>query len=367
MALPRKIEGLSLPINVSLILINLISLFFVLFSFRNGFQQMDFLSLIFGGVFFFFSLSGIFVFKGKQLFAHLTRWIVGSLFLFSALLKLSDHFGFANYLAELFSDDVASTGMKALFSMEQFSANWMYEKNEFISSFVILIQLAFGTLLIIGGLPKLTSVIVLLLVALSSFFVMNKAVVSHKKGYWKKYTLPSNSLEARQFLKKAENKRNCIVLHFGKTHLKGKEWTVVKESRNTLPSLKAIEKVSNWKLSSRHFFLMHLFFLYLSSVFFWASNRHRANTISDNWRILPLAFAFALTFSLFVNQWWLSLFFLGIILLALWIYRSWGKNLGNHFSSLLVLLAFGFLLLKMPRYVGLQKLKEIQKVTIKKK
>ena len=80
--------GHSLILNVSLVCANVIGLIFFFAAFSPLFEDYKIALFSVSVLLILASIIGIFIFKGKELFAYVSRVLVGSFFIFSGLCYL---------------------------------------------------------------------------------------------------------------------------------------------------------------------------------------------------------------------------------------------------------------------------------------
>jgi uncharacterized membrane protein YphA (DoxX/SURF4 family) len=151
----ENIEGRSLILNVSSIILNVIGVFFIAKGFHQSAGDLKMLFLSIGVLTFLMGLFGLVVLKGMHMFSFVARAFVGGLFIVSGLVKANDPWGFAFKLEEYFSP------MGLTFDYPFFG--WFHGYELQLSILICVAEIVLGVAVIVGGKIKLTSWLLVLL------------------------------------------------------------------------------------------------------------------------------------------------------------------------------------------------------------
>jgi hypothetical protein len=329
------IIGHSFPLNLVAIIVQFIGLILLALPF---FQANTSEWLFVGGLLLLItSIIILFLFKGYRMMGLVARVLLGSYSIFSGLLKANDPIGYSQKWAKLLQDDVIAVTLKNTSWFNDFSLAFLSDYSFIIVLFVLLLEIVIGVLLLIGGLPKLTAWISLFALFVTSLFSVQQASYSKNTTYLTYKTVASNSSEAQVFIKKhpLKKEQNSRI-----KHQKNVQIPIVKQAFSTndftLFSF-GFNGVVGRSLTSSQSLLMYLILLFYACWFFAARRTIQSNTITQNWKIIPISLLILSVYCCFFN-WYFPLVFSSITLLgALWLNRSGGKNIGNYFGVSLIL------------------------------
>jgi uncharacterized membrane protein YphA (DoxX/SURF4 family) len=336
------IIGRSFPLNLISVIAQFIGCSLITSSlFFNAFS----LAFLIGGITLVLtSFIILLVFKGYRMMALLARVLLGSYSLFSGMLKANDPYGYAQKWTRLLQDDVFAFQLKSIPGFSDFSLAYLSDYTIGIIVVVLLLELIIGVLLIIGGLPKLTAWFIIIPLFFTTLFAVQMARTNEKTSYVVHQLVSVNSPEGKAFLlkqipkksQKSFKKSACFDVPTVKMALNTNEFSFAATS---------IKGTYGKSLSNSQSLLIYFTLFYFSCWFFAARNTILPNSIRENWVIIPLILLLFGIFS-FLLQWYFLLFFVSLMLVgALWIYRSAGKDFATHYGSSLFVLMVSLLLL----------------------
>jgi len=143
------INGRSLILNLTFIVLNLVGVFFVVKGFHISSGESAGIYKIIGFSLVLISIFVLILLKGLFLFSYFARALVGGLFIVSGLIKANDPWGFAFKLEEYFAADGLSYDFPFF---EQFAPYSLQ-----LSMLICVVEIVLGVAVIVGGKIKLTS------------------------------------------------------------------------------------------------------------------------------------------------------------------------------------------------------------------
>lgn len=336
----RTIAGHSLPLNTLLTVANLAGLTLTTIGFHAAFEDQKVLLVSLGLGLLLLSTVGLILFKGRLMIATVSRVLVGGLFIVSGLIKANDPIGFSYKLEEYFEDGALAFRIKEWFGAPGFSLEFLIDYAVVLSIIICVAEIVLGVLVLIGGKAKLTSWLLLLLMLFFTFLTWHTANCDGSQKFTDRDTFHlSNPQEAAMAkIKQEESKTNKDIRIISKT---GSE-VVVDELR--MPQCvtdcgcfgDAMKGSVGRSLTPKESLWKDLVLLYLVIWIFAAQRIIQPNSVKTNWTIIPISLGL-IAFFCWVFGWYFPLLFGAICLItSLWIYRSGGKLLGNHYGSALM-------------------------------
>jgi uncharacterized membrane protein YphA (DoxX/SURF4 family) len=332
----RTIAGHSLPFNILFVVLNLCGLALTTIAFHDSFADHRTLLASIGIGVLLLSVAGLIFLKGRLMIATVSRVIVGGLFIVSGLIKANDPVGFAYKLEEYFEDGALAFRIKEWFGAPGFSLEFLVEWALVLSVIICILEIVLGVLVLIGGKIRLSSWLLLLMMLFFTFLTWHTANCDPKIKFTDRDTYAMT--DPRANLKLDESKTNKDIRIISKT---SNEITV-DELRSPQCVLDcgcfgdAMKGSVGRSLTPKESLWKDIVLLYLVIWIFAARRIITPNTVRQNWAIVPVTLVL-IAFFCWVFSWYFPLLFGGVVLItSLWIYRSGGKLLGNHWGAALM-------------------------------
>lgn len=334
----RTISGHSLPLNIVLVVLNLLGLAATVIGFHDSSADYKWLFAGIGLGVMLLSTVGLILFKGRLMIATAGRVIVGSLFIVSGLIKANDPVGFSYKLEEYFEDGALAYRIKEWFGASGFSLEFLIDSALTLSVIICILEILLGVWVLIGGKSRLTSWLLLLTMLFFTFLTWHTANCDPHAKFTDRDTYAMSDPLAQ--IKIAEAKTNGDVRIISKTSGE----VVVEEQRSTQCVSDcgcfgdAMKGSVGRSLTPDESLWKDIVLLYLVVWIFAAQKYIQPNSVKQNWYIVPVSLLLIGALS-WVFGWYFPLLFGGIALItALWIYRSGGRLFGNHWGSALMTL-----------------------------
>lgn len=330
------IEGRSMIFNVIFVLLNLTGLTFMVMGYHDSFQDQKVMFLTIGLISMMLSVGGLILFKGKLMMASVSRVLVGGLFIVSGLVKANDPIGFAYKLEEYFEDGALAYRIKELFGAPGFSLEFFIDYALFLSVVICIAEIVLGVLTIIGGKIKIVSYLMILMMVFFTFLTWHTANCDPEKKFVDRDTYEMTDPIAAIKIEEAPNNEDITIVK------KTDKVLVVDELKKPQcvddcgcfgDAMKGsvgrslTPQESMWK----DIVLLYLVFWIFIAQWVIKPNNGRQNVIYFTASMLVI------TFFSWVFGWYFPIFFGAISIIgALWILRSGGRLLGNHWMSAVV-------------------------------
>lgn len=330
------IEGRSMIFNVIFVLLNLTGLTFMVMGYHDSFQDQKVMFLTIGLISMMLSVGGLILFKGKLMMASVSRVLVGGLFIVSGLVKANDPIGFAYKLEEYFEDGALAYRIKELFGAPGFSLEFFIDYALFLSVVICIAEIVLGVLTIIGGKIKIVSYLMILMMVFFTFLTWHTANCDPEKKFVDRDTYEMTDPIAAIKIEEAPNNEDITIVK------KTDKVLVVDELKKPQcvddcgcfgDAMKGsvgrslTPQESMWK----DIVLLYLVFWIFIAQWVIKPNNGRQNVIYFTASMLVI------TFFSWVFGWYFPIFFGAVSIIgALWILRSGGKLLGNHWMSAVV-------------------------------
>lgn len=336
----RTIAGHSFPLNVVCVVLNLAGLGLTAMAFHEQFaaQKILFASLGIGTVV--LSAAGMIILKGRLMMATVSRILAGSVLIVSGLIKANDPVGFSYKLEEYFQDGALAYRIKEWFGSPGFSLEFLIDSALSIAIIICVIEIVLGVLLLLGGKMKWTANLLLLMMLFFTFLTWHTANCNPEAKFTDRdtYSLsdPDEAQTARIKMDQSKSDKNVRIISKN-------DKEVVVEQRSTPQCVSdcgcfgdAMKGSVGRSLTPSESLWKDIILLYLTIWIFIAQRIVHPNSIRQNWRIIPWSLLLTGALS-WVFDWYFPVTFTVIALLsALWIYRSGGRFLGNHFAAALL-------------------------------
>jgi len=332
----RTISGHSMPINTVFVVLNLTGLTFTTLGFHANFTDFKLLFASIGIGLLLLTTIGLILLKGRLMIATVSRVLVGGLFIVSGLIKANDPVGFSYKLEEYFEDGALAYRIKEWFGAPGFSLEFLIQWALVLSIVICIAEIVLGVLVLIGGKMKFVSWALMLLMLFFTFLTWHTSTCDNSTKFTDRDTYAVGSSMA--LIKLQESKTNKAINIVSKTSNE----IVVDEMRS--PQCvndcgcfgDAMKGSVGRSLTPSESLWKDIILLYLVSWIFAAQRIVVPNSVRQNWLIIPFTMVL-IGFFCWVFDWYFPLLFGFIALVsALWIYRSGGKLLGNHYGSALI-------------------------------
>lgn len=336
----RTIAGHSLPLNLLFVIVNLAGLTFTTIGFHEAFADQKWLFAGIGMTIMLLSTIGLILFKGRLMIATTARVMVGGLFIVSGLIKANDPVGFAYKLEEYFEDGALAFRIKEWFGAPGFSLEFLIDFAVAISVIICIAEIVLGVLVLIGGKIRMVSWLLLVMMLFFTFLTWHTANCDPAQKFTDRdtYSLSDPKESSLAQLKIEESKTNNDIRIISRNS----EEVVVDETKKPQCVLDcgcfgdAMKGSVGRSLTPSESLWKDIVLLYLVIWIFAAQRIIQPNSIRQNWAIMPVSLVL-ITFFCWVFGWYFPLLFSIITLItSLWIYRSGGKLLGNHYGSALM-------------------------------
>jgi len=336
----RTIAGHSLPLNWLFTTLNLAGLVLTAMAFHPAFATQQLLFAIIGITVMVLSTGGLILFKGRLLIATVARVLVGSLFIVSGLIKANDPIGFSYKLKEYFQDGALAFRIKEWFNAPGFSLESVAGSALGISVAICIAEIVLGVLIVIGGKARLTSWLLLLLMLFFTFLTWHTTNCNGKQKYTDRdtYSLSDTktAMEANRKLEASKTNKDIRIISKTANEIVVDEIRTVDCVGDCGCFGDAMKGAVGRSLTPSESLWKDLILLYLVCWIFAAQGIILPNNVRQNWAIIPIVLVLT-AFFCWVFDWYFPLLFTAIALVtALWIYRSGGKILGNHYGSALL-------------------------------
>jgi uncharacterized membrane protein YphA (DoxX/SURF4 family) len=170
-----KWEGKSFLLNSIMIVLNLLGLTLVVIGSHASSADSSGTLLWVGYVLMLLSICGLVILKGRLMMSSVSRVLVGGLFIVSGLVKANDPIGFSYKLEEYFEDGALAFRIKEWFGMPEFSLEVFMEWALPLSVIICIFEIVLGVLTILGRQRKLTSTLIVLMMAFFTFLTWHTA------------------------------------------------------------------------------------------------------------------------------------------------------------------------------------------------
>lgn len=343
-----SVAGHSLVVNAFLIGLNLLGVALVTMGFHDS--QIDSKWLLAGIGFLLIGLTtvGVLIFKGPIMMSFVSRVLVGSLFIVSGLIKANDPYGFSLKLEEYFEDGALAFRIKEWFSIPDFSLEFLIPYALLLSVIICIVEIVLGVLVLIGGKIKLTSWLLLLMIAFFTFLTWHTATCDPNKKFIDRDTYAINSSMAQIKLEESKTDKNIKIVS-------KKDGQVVVDEKKSTQCVSdcgcfgdAMKGSVGRSLTPKESLWKDLVLFYFIGWIFAMQWRTKPNTMQQNKMVVPVSLILILALS-YVFGWYFPVAFaLVSILGALWVKQSGGVLLGNFFGATLIVT---FLCAMMTAYV----------------
>lgn len=345
------IGGRSLVFNLMFVLLNIAGIVFIILGSHPAQAHYFILFNFIGYITLLLSVGGLILFQGKLLMANIARWLVGSIFIFSGIIKLNDPVGFALKLEEYFQDGALAFRIKEWFNSPGFSLEFLQDAAFTLGLLIIILELILGVFLIVGGKMRSVAFYLIGLMLFFTFLTWHSATCDAKAKFWDENTYSINDSRVQDMLKNPKKYKGVIIVE------KTNDSVVLQEQKSTQcvsdcgcfgDALKGAVGRSLTPLESLY---KDLVLLYFALWILLSRKQIQPNTRNQNIQYL-FAFSLIAIFLSIIFNWYFPLgFSLFLLIGSLWIRRSGGALMGNYFgSALFIILVIMVTLIYVLRY-----------------
>jgi uncharacterized membrane protein YphA (DoxX/SURF4 family) len=336
--------GHSLILNVSLVCANVIGLIFFFAAFSPLFEDYKIALFSVSVLLILASIIGIFIFKGKELFAYVSRVLVGSFFIFSGLIKANDPIGFSLKLKEYFEDGAIAYRIKTWFNSPSFSLEYLIDYSLLLGVLLCILEIVIGVFLVLGAKGRLTSWLLMFLLLFFTFLTWHTATCNEKSTFQDENMYLNNSLQGKsimnQYLRESKNKVADKKIH--SVQKSGNQLIVTEfKSPQCVQDCgcfgDALKGVFGRSLLPVESFWKDCILLYFSGWIFLCRRRIYPNSVSQNLTLSSISLALILVLCVIFNWYFPFLFCFSSLIASLWILKAGGKLLGNYGGSALII------------------------------
>lgn len=337
----RDYAGHSLPLNVLFLVLNVAGLGLTMLGFQEAFHEYKLLFVSIGIALLLFTGVGLVFFKGKLLVASFSRILVGSVFIFSGLIKLNDPIGFAYKLEEYFQDGALAYRIKEWFGAPGFSLENLIPHALGIGIFLCVLELVIGVLLIINGKMRLTSWLLLIVMLFFTFLTWHTADCKANTRFTDRDTYEINSSMAILKMDQAKTSKDVKIIEKSATEVVVDEIKTPQCVTDCGCFGDALKGSVGRSLTPNESFWKDIILLYLSAWIFLAQKRLPPNTVGQNWKLIPIALVLIAALSWLFGWYMPIVFAFAAFIIGLWVYQSRIPWINNHFGTSLVVILLG--------------------------
>lgn len=331
----RTVKGRSLFFNTLFVSLNILSLVFFLVSFLPQMKDHFWLTTILSSFIFLLTVFGVIIFRGKMLFSNVARVITGSIFVVSGLVKANDPVGFAYKLEEYFHDGALAYRLKEWMDSPSFSLEGWIPYALWFAIGICTIEIIIGVFLLIGGKIKSTVWFAFALMLFFTFLTWHSASCDPKSWYTDQNTYVKGTETAKR---KIQDERENNLLEIVKNT---QDVVVINEKKHPVCVSDcgcfgdAFGSSIGRSLTPQESFLKDLFLLYLVFWIFLSQWIIQPNKARQNIRFILWGLGITALFSILFNWFFPIIFFLLVIVSALWMLRVGGAFFSNYWGSML--------------------------------
>lgn len=334
---PITIQGRSLLFNILFSVVNIIGIFSILLGFQPAFENVQILLLIVGFLFLSASIFGIIVFKGRILMSAISRYLVGTIFIFSGLIKLNDPIGFSYKLEEYFQDGALAYRFKELFSDPTISFSFLVDYALIIGVLLCIIEIVLGVLMLIGAKIRLFSYFVLALMLFFTFLTWHTATCNSKNKYLDRNEYALNSSIAKLKIQQAQEKKGVTIVSNSGEKIIVDEWKNPQCVSDCGCFGDALKGSLGRSLTPLESLWKDILLIYFSVWIFLARNKIIQNKWKSNIWFLSGSIVSITLLSWLFDWYFPILFSILVILSGLWMLKSGGKYMSNAYGSSLLI------------------------------
>lgn len=333
-----NLSGKSLLFNLIAIAVNLLGLTFLVMGYHSSFEDSALLYQILGYAFFIMGLAGFVIFKGWLLFAHVSRVLVGGLFIVSGLIKANDPLGFSYKLEEYFEDGALAYRVKELFGWETFSLEYFIQHALALSVIICVLEILLGVMTILGSKIRLATWLMLAMMVFFTLLTWHTSECDPNSTFNDVDTYALSDPEAQVKIPQAENNADITILNKTENSITIREVKKPQCVDDCGCFGDALKGSVGRSLTPSESFWKDLVLLYFVIIIFISRRKIKSNTVKENTVLIFFGLVFVGFFSLVFSWLFPLIFALIAIILALWIKRTGGKILGNDFGLALVVI-----------------------------
>ncbi|MEY4603152.1 MAG: hypothetical protein RIT43_444 [Bacteroidota bacterium] len=331
----KTVKGRSLFFNVLFVCLNVLSLVFFLGAFLPKMKNHFWLVASLSTFIFLLTIAGVIIFRGKLLFSNVARVITGSVFIVSGLVKANDPVGFSYKLEEYFHDGALAYRFKAWMDSPSFSLESWIPYALWFAVAICTLEIVIGVFLLIGGKIKSTVWFAAGLMIFFTFLTWHSASCNPKSWYTDQNTYEKGTETAKRKIR--EERENDLLEIVKNTP----DVVVINEKKHPVCVTDcgcfgdAFGGSIGRTLTPQESFLKDLFLLYLVVWIFLSQRIIQPNKARQNIRFILWGLGITALFSIVFNWFFPILFFLLVIVSALWMLRVGGAFFSNYWGSMI--------------------------------
>ena len=339
------IEGRSYVFNLLFVLLNLTGLLFIVLGSHDAFSDSFLLFSFIGYTLLAISIVGIVIFQGKLMMSNFSRWIVGSIFIYSGIIKANDPIGFSLKLKEYFQDGALAYRIKELFNAPSFSFEFLQDYATFLAILICLLELILGVFVLIGQKVRWVSNGLLMLMLFFTALTWHTATCNPKEKFTDQNVYTSDNARARMIIKNPQDYNDVEVVSNTSDQIVLNEQSSTQCVTDCGCFGDAMKASIGRSLTPSESLWKDLILLYLVIWIVLAQKIIVPNSRKENLQfILASTLLFVMLSWLF--SWYLPIFIALILILgSLWMLRVGGVALGNYFGSTLFISGFSLVFL----------------------
>jgi uncharacterized membrane protein YphA (DoxX/SURF4 family) len=337
------IAGRSYLFNALFIFIGFAGFVCLFLGYHKAYENFSLPLKIIGFSLLTFSTTGILIFRGRLMMSHVSRAIVGTLFIVSGILKINDPVGFSYKLTEYFNEGALSYSIKTIFHVSTFSLEFLIPHAVSIAFIIALLELVIGVLLLLGGLAKTVSYVLLFLMCFFTFLTWHTAECDSSKKYLDR-TVLSVANPSTQHIVSAlkKNKALHLIARDSKKVVIG-EWKQPVCVTDCGCFGDALKGSVGRSLTPKESFWKDILVLYLACWIFSAQWIASPNRNRQNLKYLTFYVITSISLSLLFSWYFITLFGFILLIGSLWVKRVGGRFLGTNFGSVLFVVCSGLI------------------------
>jgi uncharacterized membrane protein YphA (DoxX/SURF4 family) len=267
--------------------------------------------------------------------SHVSRAIAGTLFIVSGILKLNDPIGFSYKLTEYFHEGALSYRIKTLFHVSTFSLEFLMPYALPVALIIALLELVIGILLLLGGLAKTVSYLLLLTMCFFTFMTWHTAQCDSSRKYLDKTVYTISDSSSQQIVNALKKNKAMRVISRDSKHVVTGEWKQPVCVTDCGCFGDAMKGSVGRSLTPKESFWKDILLLYLACWIFSAQWIASPNSPKQNLKYLTFYLIASTFLSLLFSWYFITLFGLFLLIGSLWMKRVGGRFLGTNFGSVL--------------------------------
>lgn len=334
------VQGRSFVFNALFVALNLIGLAMLVLGYHKNFENFFLLFSFIGYVLMALSIGGLFIFEGRLMMANVSRGLMGGLFIVSGLVKANDPIGFSYKLEEYFEDGALAYRIKEWFGVPGFSLEFLIDSALTLSVVICIVEIILGVLIIIGGKIKLTSWLTVLMMLFFTLLTWHTANCDPSSKFVDRDTYSLNDPIAQMKMDAAKTDKTIKIISKSNGQLVIEEMKQPQCVSDCGCFGDAMKGSVGRSLTPSESMWKDIVLLYLSFWLFATQWIIRPNDSKQNIKYLVFSLILVTALSWLFDWYFMIGFATAAILGALWMLRTGGYFLGNHYGSALIVTLF---------------------------